>query len=78
MKSKINFNHDNLRKEILFKYGSLTNFAKANKTHLNCISRKLKNETDITVDEIVRWSEMLDIKDEDISKYFFDIKVYEN
>ena len=60
-----------LRGKITEKFGTSLNFAEALGVDKNTVSNKLNENTQFSRNEIVVWCQMLDIKKEDIHKYFF-------
>lgn len=60
-----------LRGRIVEKYGTITNFASELNTSKVMISRKLNEQSGFSKDDIIKWSEMLDISAEDVGEYFF-------
>lgn len=69
------FNYNKLRGRIIEKCGSVNAFA--NKVGLSTVSmsRKLNNKTEISREDIINWSEVLDISKDDYGAYFFTKEV---
>ena len=65
------FVYNKLRGRIVEKYGSLEAFAAAVGISNVSMSKKFNNKMGISREEIVKWSEMLDISNDDIGAYFF-------
>ena len=61
-----------LRGRIYEKYGSLSAFADALGVSKQVISQKLNKHQGFTIANIGKWSELLDIQQEEIGVYFFD------
>ena len=66
-----------LRGRITEKFGTINAFADVLGTQTQQVSRKLNVKVAITQDDVYKWSELLDIKTEDIGAYFFPQKVQE-
>lgn len=64
-----------LNGRIVEKYGNQSNFADALKISKQTMSLKMNCKVNMTREEILRWSELLDIGLEDIGVYFFTLKV---
>ena len=69
------FVYNKLRGRIVEKYGSLEAFAAAVGISNVSMSKKFNNKMGISREEIVKWSEMLDISNDDIGAYFFTREV---
>lgn len=69
------YNFFNLKCKIIEKYGSQTAFAKALGTSKVLLSKKMVGKTAFTCKDIEKWIKLLEIPREEISKYFFDLKV---
>lgn len=65
------FNYSKLRGRIVEKYGSINSFAKKAGISDVSMSKKLNNKAGISREEILKWSELLDIQAEDYGAYFF-------
>lgn len=63
--------YNKLRGRIIEKYGTLDSFAKAVGISKNSMSKKLHNKSGISREEIIEWSEMLEIPMEEYGAYFF-------
>lgn len=60
-----------LRARIVEKYGTLTNFADNYHISMVSLSNKMSGKVPFSYKDIVKMSEMLDIKNDDIGTYFF-------
>lgn len=69
------FDYSKLRGRIVEKFGSATGFSKELGVALPTISAKLSNTKSITKNDIIEWSEKLEIPVSDIGLYFFTQKV---
>lgn len=71
------FDYSKLCGRIVERFGTRKAFAKALKINENTLSKKLNNNRGISGDDIYKWcgKELLDIKPEEVSAYFFEIKV---
>jgi hypothetical protein len=69
------YDYSKLRGRITEKYGTISAFADAQESSLTNISNKLNEKTDISRDDIMRWSRMLDIPSSEYGLYFFTLKV---
>ena len=63
--------YSKLRGRIVEKYGSMTAFAEKLNIKVQTVSRKLNSDIGFTKDDILVWSELLDIPKEEIGIYFF-------
>lgn len=61
-----------LRGRITEKYGTISAFADALGVSKQAVSQKLNKHLGFTVGNIEKWSELLDIQQEEIGVYFFD------
>ena len=68
---KTPFSYSKLKGRIVEVYGSQAEFAKAYGISENVLSRKMRNKTRFTSDDIIRMTEMLDIDIADVGAYFF-------
>ena len=78
MRGKIIFDYNKLRGRIIEKFRSQSNFAAANNLTDRSMSLKLNNGIGLSQDEIMRWSDLLDISRADIPEYFFCLKSFKN
>lgn len=69
--------YDKLRGRIVEKYGSQSNFARKMGVHPVSVNQKMLGNVGFTVENIRKWSEMLDISRDEIGAYFFEQKVRE-
>ena len=65
------YDYSKLRGRIVEKYGTITAFARVLGISKTTVSLKLKNEIGFSRDDIVEWSELLDIPEEEYTLYFF-------
>lgn len=65
------FDYSELRARILVKYRTLTNFRKVLGVSYVTLNKKLKNKSCFSQQDIVQWSELLDIQPREFSRYFF-------
>ena len=73
---KYKYDYQNLKGEIIKKYGSLTNFAsKGLNISKISFSNILNSKTQFSQEKIVKTCELLDINPKDIGYYFFNKKV---
>lgn len=63
--------YSKLRGRIVEKYGTMTAFAEKLNIKVQTVSRKLNSDIGFTKDDILVWSELLDIPKEEIGIYFF-------
>lgn len=68
----MNYKYDKLRGRIVEKYGSQEKFAELIGISSNSMSKKMNGKTGFSQKDIVRWSEILDIKKSEYSEYFFN------
>ncbi len=61
-----------LRGRITEKYGTISAFADALGVSKQGVSQKLNKHLGFSVGNIEKWSELLDIQQEEIGVYFFD------
>ena len=71
------FDYSKLRGRIIEKFGSIKAFAEAFGVSAVTMSNKLNGKVAISPDDIVKMSELLDIRPEEYHLYFFKIKVHE-
>lgn len=67
----MNYKYDRLRGRIIEKYGSQEKFAEAIGISSNSMSKKMNCKTGFSQKDMVKWSELLDIKKSEYSEYFF-------
>lgn len=60
-----------LKGRIVEKFGSQSRFAEALGTTENTVSRKMQSKVEFSKDDMIKWSELLDIPHGDIPDYFF-------
>lgn len=65
------FHYNKLRGRIIEKYGTLKDFAANIGTSYVSVSKKICGKTGFSQEDIVKWSEYLDIKPDEYSIYFF-------
>lgn len=70
----IDYDYSKLRGRIVEKYGSISNFADHLSISRTALNNKLSNRTDISREDIISWSKLLDILPDDYSAYFFTEK----
>lgn len=63
--------YSKLKGRIIEKYGSQAEFARILGTYDTVVSRKMQGNVGFTHDDIVKWCNLLDIKQEEIGGYFF-------
>lgn len=63
--------YSKLRGRIVEKYGTMTAFAEKLNIKVQTVSRKLNSDIGFTKDDILVWSDLLDIPKEEIGIYFF-------
>lgn len=69
--TKLQYNYMKLRGKIIESYGSQKKFADKLGISENSISKKMQGKTGFSQDDIVKWSELLNIDKKDYSLYFF-------
>lgn len=69
------FDYTNLRRFILYKFGTIGEFAKALGVSKQAVSVKLNGKSGFTQDKIIEWANVLDIPAEEVGKYFFVVHV---
>ena len=72
----MSFDYSALSGKIVEKFGTQYNFANAMQLSERSLSLKLNNKVPWKDREIFKASELLDIENNDISKYFFNAKVH--
>lgn len=65
------YTYNALRGRIIEKYGTQGNFAESIGISKNAMSKKMNCETGFSQEDIIMWSELLNIAKEDYGKYFF-------
>lgn len=75
MPNETAFNYSKLKGRIKEKCGTCFNFAKQLGCSNNTLSAKINNASDFSQTEIIKSVDILDLKVEDISTYFFTLKV---
>ena len=68
---KVNYNK--LRGKIVEEYGSQKQFSTQINLSEQSITAKLNGRSDFSQDDIIKWSNALHIKKEEIGTYFFNI-----
>lgn len=74
MSKKIQFNYRKLRGRIVEKFGTCGAFAKKIGIYKQTLSAKLNGDIGITKEDIIEWSEILEIEKEEIGVFFFTLK----
>lgn len=74
----MDFDYSKLKGRIIEKFGSIQAFAKAFGASMTSISQKLNNKVRWSSDDMIKVAELLDFKPEEISSYFFVLKVSKN
>lgn len=69
------FDYSKLRGRIVEKFGSISNFSDHLKKSRQSTVLKLSNKINFTRDDIIEWSMLLDIPQEDYGLYFFTEKL---
>ena len=65
------YTYNKLRGKIVEKYGTQEEFARAIGISRNSLSLKMTGKTGISQADIIKWSELLEIKADEIGQYFF-------
>lgn len=65
------FEYRKLKGRIIEKYGTQGKFAEILGLTETSVSRKMNMNTSFSTDDIIKWSELLEIPKEDIGEYFF-------
>ena len=65
------FTYNKLRGRIVEKFGSQENFANRLGISQNTLSKKMTCKVGISQDDIIKWAELLDIKEYEFHDYFF-------
>jgi len=73
----VEFDYSKLRGRIVEKFGTLGAFAQAAGITEVALSRKMNNKMSITRDDMIRWSELLDISLDDYGVFYFVRKLNE-
>lgn len=69
------FDYSKLRGRIVEKFGSCEAFAKQLNITNVTVSKKLNNKSGFSLEDIILWTEKLDIHKNEIGVYFFTLKV---
>lgn len=69
------FNHQKLKGKIVERYGTQNAFAAELGVSKQTISKKMRNKSPISPDEIDKWKKLLKINDDEINEYFFSREV---
>lgn len=69
------YDYSKLRGRIVEKYGSQTKFAKKVNVTRQTINGKLSGRIEFTKNDIMSWSELLEIGSDEIGTYFFTLRV---
>lgn len=67
----MSYTYNDLRGRIIAKYGTQGKFAEKLGISRNSMSKKMNCETGFSQEDIIVWSELLDIKPEEYGVYFF-------
>ena len=65
------YDYSKLRGRIIEKYGSMSRFSEAAGLSEIALSRKLNNKIDISRENILKWSELLDIPSDEYGVFYF-------
>lgn len=65
------FSYNKLKGRIVEKYGTQGRFAEILGISKTSMSKKMNCETGLSQEDIILWSELLDIKTEDYGSFFF-------
>lgn len=65
------YTYDRLRGRIIEKYGSQEEFAKKVGISKNSMSKKMRGKTGFSQKDIIKWSDLLNIDQNDYGSYFF-------
>lgn len=68
-------NINKIKGRIIEIFGSYREFAKAAGISYGCLCYKFSGQRKINCADISKWTELLDIKQEEIGSYFFEKKV---
>lgn len=71
----MSFEYSELRGRIIARFGSLGNMARQMKMSDSSLSEKLSGKVPFSQQQIYFMSELLEIKQEEVAKYFFTPKV---
>lgn len=63
--------YNKLKGRIIEKFGSQGEFANALGVTENTVSRKMQNKSEFDKDDMIKWSELLDIERSQFYDYFF-------
>jgi hypothetical protein len=66
--------YSKLKGRIIEKYGTLTEFSKHISISRVALTEKLHNRIKVSRDDILEWSKLLDITQEEMGAYFFSEK----
>lgn len=69
------YDYSKLRGRIIEKYGSMSRFSEAVGLSEIALSRKLNNKIDISRENILKWSELLDIPSDEYGVFYFAKKL---
>lgn len=69
--NKLQYNYKKLRGRIVEKYGSQKKFADILGVSENSVSKKMQGKTGFSQEDIVKWSQLLNIKKDEYTLYFF-------
>lgn len=69
------YDYSKLRGRIVEKFGTISAFSEAVGSSIQSVSNKLNCKTDISRDEILHWSSVLDISSNEYGLYFFTQQV---
>lgn len=69
---KLIFDHSKLKSEIYENFDSLKDFAECLNESETSVYNRLNNVTQLTLDDIEKWSEVLELTAEQINECFFD------
>lgn len=72
---RVEFDFSPLRGRIIELYGSCAEFCKTTKKQRSWLSGRLNNKVGMASEDILFFSEKLNIADEDLRRYFFTPKV---
>lgn len=67
----MSYSYCKLRGRIVEKYHTQANFARAIGISKNALSRKMSGKVRLSQEDMVQWSELLDISKESFGEFFF-------
>lgn len=71
---KVLFDYSALRNRILCQFGTLKAFSEKVEMSHSCVSNRLSDKTQFTIDDVEKWAAALDLNTNEIGSLFFCVR----